>query len=150
MTAGEQIAALRTAAGISRAELGRKLGLTRQRVSLLEKSDDVNYSTLLRVCEAVGIKIVFLPVAAGIIHQPTFNMDINQQSTIKNYNVASTDDTKAVATPDGGVQVRRISRPRDDRFSQVVLATADREGNVTHAPDWEDHGDLLAECIVYD
>jgi len=75
-------------------------------------------------------------------------MQINAELTANLYNLTSTDDTKAVQTDEGGVQVRRISRPRDQNFPQVVLATSDKDGTVTHAPEWEDHADLLAECIV--
>lgn len=74
-------------------------------------------------------------------------MPINAELTAKTYNLTSDDDTAARVTPDGGVEVRRTIRPRDQNFPQVVIATADSEGNVTHAPDWSDHGALLEDCL---
>lgn len=74
---------------------------------------------------------------------------INAQVTANLYNLTSDDDTAARATPEGGVEVRRIPRPRDQAFPQVVIATADKYGNVTHAPEWADHGDALGECVQF-
>lgn len=76
-------------------------------------------------------------------------MPINAKLTANLYNLTIQDDTAASVTSDGGVEVRRTTRPRDKNFQQVVLATADSEGNVTHAPDWPDHGDALSECIFW-
>ncbi len=74
---------------------------------------------------------------------------INAELTANLYNLTSDDDTAARVTPDGGVEVRRTTRPRDEAFPQVVIATADAEGTVTHAPEWADHGDALSECIRF-
>lgn len=76
-------------------------------------------------------------------------MPINAQVTARLYNLTSDDDTAARVTHDGGVEVRRISRPRDQQFPQVVIAASDKDGNVTHAPDWADHGNALRECIEF-
>jgi len=74
---------------------------------------------------------------------------INAELTANIYNLTSDDDTAARVTPDGGVEVRRTTRPRDEAFQQVVIATADKDGNVTHAPEWADHGDALGECVQF-
>lgn len=74
---------------------------------------------------------------------------INAELTANLYNLTIQDDTAARVTPDGGVEVRRTTRPRDAAYPQVVIATADKDGNVTHAPDWEDHGDALSECVKF-
>jgi hypothetical protein len=76
-------------------------------------------------------------------------MPINAELSARIYNLTINDDTAARATPDGGVEVRRTTLPRDQAFPQVVIATADKDGNVTHAPDWADHGDALNECIKF-
>lgn len=73
---------------------------------------------------------------------------LNSEQCARTYNLNSQDDTKAVVTPDGGVQVRRISKPRDGNFPDVVLATADPYGRVTYTPGNEDYGDMLAACAV--
>ena len=74
---------------------------------------------------------------------------INAELTANLYNLTIQDDTAARVTPDGGVEVRRTTRPRDQEFPQDLIATADKDGNVTHAPDWEDHGDALSECVKF-
>ncbi len=76
-------------------------------------------------------------------------MPINAELTANLYNLTIQDDTAARVTPDGGVEVRRTTRPRVQAFPQVVIATADSEGNVTHAPEWADHGDALSECVQF-
>lgn len=76
-------------------------------------------------------------------------MPINAELTAILYNITIFDDTAARVTPDGGVEVRRISRQRDEAFQQVVIATADKDGNVTHAPEWADHGEALSECVKF-
>ena len=76
-------------------------------------------------------------------------MPINAELTAQLYNLTNDDDTAARVTPGGGVEVRRTTRPRDQAFPQVVIATADKNGNVTHAPDWADHGDALSECVQF-
>lgn len=77
------------------------------------------------------------------------NRIINAQLTARLYNLTIQDDTDARTTPSGGIEVRRITTPRDTNFQQVVIATADQFGNVTHAPDWADHGDALSDCIRF-
>lgn len=76
-------------------------------------------------------------------------MLINAALTARIYNLTIQDDTAARVTPDGGIEVRRTTRPRDQAFPQVVIATADKDGNVTHAPDWADHGEALGECLEF-
>ena len=58
-------------------------------------------------------------------------MPINAELSARIYNLTINDDTAARATPDGGVEVRRTTLPRDQAFPQVVIATADKDGNVT-------------------
>lgn len=58
--------ALRKAKGLSQAELGRRLGLSQARVARIEGDPlSVSVEQLLRVCAALGVRVVLEPLLAS-------------------------------------------------------------------------------------
>jgi DNA-binding Xre family transcriptional regulator len=43
--------------GMSKVELAKALGVTKQRINGMMRTDDMRWSTILKVCDAIGIDV---------------------------------------------------------------------------------------------
>lgn len=57
MKTGEIIKRIRMARGITQAQLAEMLGVGQSRISMLEKSEDVNFSTISKITSICGMEL---------------------------------------------------------------------------------------------
>lgn len=57
MTTGEMIKKIRIARGITQSQLAAMLGVGQSRISMLEKSEDVNFSTISKITSICGMEL---------------------------------------------------------------------------------------------
>jgi transcriptional regulator with XRE-family HTH domain len=70
MKAGEMIAEIRKFRSKTRQELADFLGVTKQRMGAIEAAEDVSFSTMQRVCDALQFEIMAFPVESRPAKQP--------------------------------------------------------------------------------
>lgn len=78
---GDLIARARVEAGLSLSKVGSEVGVSRGRINQLERSENIEVSTLVRLAEALGyqVKISLEPRVAG--RKPlTVNLDSHQKT----------------------------------------------------------------------